>query len=357
MGHPVSQKMPVIRVVIAEARSAALEFKKSYTVYDYSKKSMLLKRAKNTFKVHVGTQGLIMDGSVTLPNRVFIDSEKAEVFELNGRMYRGDVALLRNGKNILVVNYVSIEDYLKSVVPSEISKLWRVEALKAQAVASRGFAYYHMMTNAERDYDVAFELQQYHGIEAENPKTSWAVDVTFGQILEYHSNTFPSFFHAVCGGYTENADAVWKNTTGFPEPVPCTFCRNSRYYSWEYSCSVKTLSRLIREEGYKCTELNTIRAGKMARFFSRVRSVVVTADGKDIDLPINIFRKIIGYGNVRSGIFSITKKGSSFYFKGQGWGHGVGLCQYGAKTMAENGLKYHDILYHYYPKTTLKRVY
>ncbi len=357
MGKRVERRGITIRAQLVYAPSVILRFDTAFEVIDPDSGKTIYRASRFKETVCVKNGAISFAKWKTFPPELIFKAKHTGLFHLNDTLYRGEIRLIVDNGNILAVNYLSMEDYIKSVVPSEISKLWDYEALKAQAVAARTFTYYHHLVNKERLYDIPYGLQQYKGVAAENARTSWAVDVTFGQVLFYDNKVFPAFFHAVCGGYTAHGEYVWPTSKGLPGVTPCSYCSNSAYFSWKHSFTRKQLKNLFNKAGYHIKSLESIKPKEKAPFYPRIRSLTVYADGKKIVIPVNKFRSICGYNVIRSSLFTIAENNNTFTFDGKGWGHGVGLCQYGAKTLAELHKDYRYILDFYYPQTELKRVY
>lgn len=356
-GKRVERKSVTVRAQLVHDSSVSLQIDNAFEIIDPQTNKTVFRASRFNEKIHITNGALAFGKRLTFPPELLFQPTRAEFFRLNGVLYRGSLKLIVDQNKILAVNYLPMEDYIKSVVPSEISKLWDYEVLKAQAVAARTFTYQHRNVNSDKHYDIPYGLQQYKGVIAENARTSWAVDVTFGQVLFYHDKVFPAFFHTVCGGYTEQGEAVWPTAKGLPGVTACSYCSNNSYFIWEHKFTSKELADKLNKAGYKVNSVDSIEPHEKAPFYPRIRSLTVHADGKRIVIPANRFRAICGYNVIRSSIFTVTLNGNTFKFNGRGWGHGVGLCQYGAKTLAELHKDYLYILEFYYPKTELKRVY
>jgi len=356
MSKRVQKQSELVRVVIANTSSIELKINYPFELIDETSEKVVLRKRHFSKKI-LCSSGIIHIGKKIYPKKLFFKMKKDKFFSINGRLFRGDLKLMERNNRLLVINCLPLEEYLKSVIPSEISSKWEHEALKAQSIAARTFTYYHMLTNKKKPFDIYLNLQQYKGVASEHPRTSWAVDVTFGQCSFLNSKIFPAYFHAVCGGYTEEASYVWKTSVGLPHPVRCTFCSNSRYFAWKQIFTKSAILKKFRDSGYKWNNISNISPGEKASFYPRTRTIIVSADGKSAEITANNFRKILGYNKIRSSIFSIKRKNATYEFTGRGWGHGVGLCQYGAKTLAEQGKNAEFILEYYYPSTVIKRVY
>ncbi len=348
-----------IRVVLAVSRSVRVEINRSYEIID-PVRNRFISRGRNFYdKVTTASPALCFGNNrrIKYPQRLYFKIDDKQRFLLNGNSYRGELELVAKNGLVYAINHIDIEEYLKSVVTSEVSDSWRQEALKAQAVASRSFASFHVLTNQKNIFDIGLDSQAYNGTRSETPKSAWAVEVTRGQVLYFGSKLMPAYFHAVCGGATEYASAVWRSTMSFPKIVRCDYCKSSEYYLWSHILSKKEIVREFNRNGYRWHSISRLDYGESAPVYPRLRSVIVYADGSPNTIPINQFRKILGYNKLRSSMFTIHSAGKYYIFVGKGWGHGVGMCQYGAKKLAESGMKYQDILRYYYPGAQIRRMY
>ncbi len=280
---------------------------------------------------------------------------------LNKKAYRGEFLLrpMANG-TVQVIERVGFEDYLKGVISREVGADWPAESLKAQSVISRTYVIAMMRRNAAaKGFDVTNDVwsQVYGGMQAERPTTSQAVDDTRGQILIDGSGAaVVAFFHSSCGGRTETPPYVWREMKNVPtdfESIKDPFCKADPYSSWSMSISGERVQQRLRRNGYKVGTIKKIsmdgetpsgRARAFAVESTRGRAVVTS----------NNFRLFLGPEVLRSTfITSLRKKGSKFYFEGKGWGHGAGLCQWGARGRAMEGHAYTKILQAYYPNSRL----
>ncbi len=267
---------------------------------------------------------------------------------VNGKRYRGAVELHNVTGMVYVINNVKLDDYLLGVVPSEMPAGWPLEAMKSQAVAARTYAYYHILKQKNQlyDLDATTSSQVYGGVDAEKESGTRAVASTSGEIITYQRMPILSYFHSTCGGKTVDARHVWQNSD-FPylDSVQCPYCSESPKYSWEYRLGINEIKAALRRE---YPEVRTIQGISLKKLQGRVTNVVVRHGGGIVRLTGNQFRLMVSPYKVKSLFFSAEKSGKALLLKGKGWGHGVGLCQYGAKGMAEKGHKHRDILKFYY---------
>lgn len=344
-----------IRVLIMkDLPSLSLKVSGAYRIED-AKTKVVLYRGRDIRATVTQGQGKIMVGTkICATDRIVVRSGEASVI-INGRRFRGDALFIAHAdKTFSVVNYIQLEDYVKGVLYHEVSHYWPQEALKAQAVASRTFALYQMQENAARDFDVTsdFYSQVYGGKAAERYRTNLAVEFTRAETLTYEGRVFPAYFHATCGGRTEDASLLWHIAMPPLKGVACNFCKDSPHFRWHYVVSLKELENDLKEAGYVFAHITGIEV--LGRDPSgRVTQVRITDQGHRVDVAAKDLRSWLGPTILRSTNFTVSLSGEDAVFQGFGWGHGVGLCQWGAYFMAKEGYSYRDILSFYYPGSAL----
>lgn len=338
------------------------------------------------------------------------------IMKFNERRYRGSVSLFANsgeGKwELLVLNTLDLESYLCGVVPAEMPYEWPLEALKAQAVASRTFALKRIREGAEGGlpYDVNATVsdQVYRGFEAEKDTTNQAIGETSGEVLKFEGNLITAAFHSCSGGYTENNENVWKGpAVPYLRGIPSPGEEGSKYFAWTRTATLNSMS-------LKIEELKKVAIGEILSFeilekgvSGRIKTLQVsgttgtcTLTGEELrkvaDLPsalvnweaqgertffllsANETKEISlnrSFALSNSGTFPLpqkigmlsskglveeeilTKFSGFITFQGKGWGHGVGMPQWGAKARAEEGKGYREILTFYYQGTTIENEY
>ncbi len=274
--------------------------------------------------------------------------------------YRGDIKLLPVGGRLYVVNMIDIEDYIKGILYNEISNFWPIEAIKAQAIVARTYALYSIKQNklANRSYDLdaTDRSQVYTGRNAERYRLSKAVDETKGLILECpDGKILPAFYHACCGGMTESANALWNVDLPCLKPVQCPFCKSSPHFHWAYNISQMDITNKLRTSlgmGFNEYIISIIPLGYTTS--GRIKGLKLTTDmGNEYTISGKDFRAKLGAKNIRSTNFSVALKNGEFAFDGKGWGHGVGMCQWGAYEMAKKGYDFKEILGYYYPSSKI----
>lgn len=260
-------------------------------------------------------------------------------------------------KNVDVVGVMPLEDYVVGVLASEMPLSWPLETLKAQAVAARSYALAVMEERKDKPYHLESSIldQVFRHVLAEDEndplikKAVQAVRETEGVKL-YASNNkvLKAFFHSDCGGKTTTPQNVWNYGVNAGTTVDTSCPTNPRAH-WKLNLSKEELSRRLHVENFSSLEFikipseNRIKAVRVA--FNDASSKLISA---------NDFRQLLGFQDLRSSLFEMKKIGESFLFQGQGFGHGVGLCQWGSKALGQSGRNYKQILTHYYPLARLK---
>ncbi len=319
-------------------------------------KGAVLKVKANRSLVKVG--GKSFKGTVRV-----VPLDPDTVLMLNGRRYRGEFILKSGTKGRLdVIEVLPLEDYLYGVLPREVGHEWPLESLKAQAVVSRTFVMANIGSYSARGYDVTNDVfsQVYGGLEDETAETTRAVNESKGDILvDSDGKPVQAFFHSSCGGHTEEPRYVWREAAGEEESfwvgVPDTFCKDEPPYYRRAEIKADLVRKLLKRKGFPVGTLKSISIAKRTPSGRAWILAVKSSGRKDVKIAGNRFRMALGADQVRSTFFtSIERKKNTFIFEGMGWGHGVGLCQWGARGRALDGQDYKQILKVYYPKAVLK---
>lgn len=305
--------------------------------------------------------------------------------------FAGQLEVIRNADcTETAVNIIDIEDYLCSVISSEMSANSPMELLKAHAVISRSWAIRAIEANRitagkiqssvyEQNGHVGFDVcaddhcQRYEGLGRMNNRAVEAVRATKGEVLSYGDEICDCRFHKCCGGKTEEFETCWEDKhVPYLESVDCPFCKpdylkdtsalrqslndydleTNDYHDWSVTYSASELRQIILDKSHidfgEIRDLIPLKYGKSGRIYEL--EIVGTLRRQVISKELTI-RRWLSPSCLKSSWFDIKKNGDSFRLEGHGWGHGVGLCQIGAATMAIDGYSYRDILTHYYPGT------
>lgn len=299
----------------------------------------------------------VVDGALSLGGREY-HPQKLSIhgsdIKLGGRPYRGRLSIVIDAGLLTVINSLGLEAYLFGLINHEISSKWPLEAVKAQAVAARTYAYLKLGSNKDNPYHLESTVidQVYGGSGMEDARARKAVRETEGEMLYYGNEPARTFYHSSCGGKTEAAENVWGSNFPYLKTVDDEFCADAPNYFWSHESTFDNIYAAMKGEGYSFTENNDIRVAERSKS-GRVLTMIISG----VELPGTKFRQLIGYGTIKSTMFELEVKGSNVIFSGSGSGHGVGMCQWGAKGMAEEGRSYRQILDHYYPGTDVREAY
>ncbi|HIE12463.1 MAG TPA: SpoIID/LytB domain-containing protein [Desulfotomaculum sp.] len=284
------------------------------------------------------------------------------------RHYRGNLTIRLNEGRLLLVNELPLEEYLYGVVPCEMPPLWPAEALKAQAVAARSYALYAIKYGGGVFYDVlATQASQvYRGLDAECTATTDAVDQTRGLVLVKNDRIVPAYFHSSDGGYTEDSEDVWRAYVSSIRGKPDPYDRHPEnpHYDWSIRYSVYELAAHLSLKEYPLSVVTEIYEIEKTRVGSKTKKVRVRGldeSGQrqeyllgNADLVRVAFRLKAPPVYMKKEYDEETGALTAVTFTGSGWGHGLGMSQWGARTMAEKGLDYSDILNFYYAGVKIK---
>jgi stage II sporulation protein D len=279
-----------------------------------------------------------------------------EFTQVNGKRYRGWVELRRkNNGLLLVVNDLDLEEYLRGVIAAEVPPDWELEALKAQAVASRTYALYEKRMAGHRPYHILATVtsQVYNGVSGEHGRAVRAVNETKGLILTYQGRVIPAFYHANCGGHTENASEMWGLDAPYLKGVDCECQSIVPDGLWERRMNISHVSDALTHQGYRANDIVDMSIAGITPA-GRVKKVAIRSAQGAMTVPSEVLRAALGNTVIPSVFFELELSGGEAVFSGRGSGHGVGLCQWGAQEMAGKGHDYKSILSHYYPGTVLE---
>ncbi len=261
--------------------------------------------------------------------------------------YRGRILVLSSAGELVAINYVDLEQYLYSVLGGEMPTSWPLEAIQAQAVAARSYALYKRQRAASGLYDLEDNTawQVYRGLATESQRTHAAVNATRGQVLTYNGQIIEAVFHSSSGGHTENVEDIWSNSLPYLRGVR-DFDQGAPIFQWIKTFSMGEFQERIPGIGplISATPERTTPQG-------RIITMRLTGQSGNRILSGNEMRQALG---LRSTLFSITLIGmDTIQINGRGYGHGIGMSQWGARNLAAQGRTYQQILAHYYQGATL----
>jgi stage II sporulation protein D len=276
-------------------------------------------------------------------------------------LYRGTIRIFRQpGHRLIAVNVLPLEEYLASVVNSEMPASFPRSARQAQAIAARTYALSVMKGHPRFDLFATSRSQKYLGsqyrdsggrrLAGETDGSREIVRETSGIICTWRGRLFSSWFSAVCGGRTTNGLSVFTDAVGALRSVECEWCREAELYRWNTSLGVQEVSRLLVEhfaaEGQQFGMLRTVT--EIPGTTGDLPYYSVSDGSRTLRIAGSTFRRLVPYSVLYSPRFSATVSGSEVRFAGRGSGHGVGLCQWGAGGLGKAGRSALEILRYYY---------
>ncbi len=289
---------------------------------------------------------LEVDGAALPVHAVRFRDAASGALTAGGVKVRGDVVVLPHRKGLLAVNVLPLEDYLVGVIGSEMPKSFPLEALKAQAIAARTYALHRKLSQLDRPYYVESSVisQVYRGLAADDPRTREAIAATAGQVLTFQLQPIEAYFHASCGGATESGGDALGRDLPYLRSVTCP-CAKLASSHWHLELGSTELAAAGGAKGGLTVQERT-RSG-------RARKVQVGTRPLD---AVRL-RERVGYMKLKSLAFDVTPTKSGVRLDGRGFGHGAGLCQWGARLLADDGWSAERILAHYYPGADLQTLY
>ncbi|WFD09268.1 SpoIID/LytB domain-containing protein [Tepidibacter hydrothermalis] len=353
----------------------------------------------------------IMDGDDIIfmydSNEDVCISSKDGIMGIKGKKYRGSVLFKRsNNNNMTVINRVGLDEYLYGVVPREMSGGWPIEALKAQSIAARNYAIMNMGKYKKYGFDLTDDTfsQVYGGYGSEHPNSNRAVDGTRGQIMVYNGKIVDALYHSNSGGKTEDSENVWSNKVPYLRGVEDSYSLGYPNDNWTVSMTKEDIKNKLSKNKVDIGTITDVKIEELSENDRVIKIKFIGTDGekeytKDstrtiLGLKSNYYDIVKAQGSGGSEIFyiystdgndersdlsnvyAITSDGikdissntniylignnettqlnlggaisDKYAINGHGWGHGLGMSQYGAKEMAKQGFSYEDILKHYY---------
>ena len=331
---------------------------------------------------------------------VYNSNNDNNFLRIDSKPYRGSVGFyIIDGFRLLSINKVDVEAYLKGVVASEMPASWPLEALKVQAITARSYALSLIDPNYSAPYDAQDNQnsQVYNGIWGERESTNLAVESTRGQLIYYNNRVIAAYYHSTSGGMTDNSENVWHHPLPYIRGVDDPYSNISPYTEWDRILSEEQIIESLRENGYQVNQIFDIYE-KSRSEFERVLELVILTDQGEITLHKEGARRVIGYSRListwytfhgnhqatlltasgeessilggkqvltsqgqkqimykdnqtvltASGLKTLPTSSDTYHVHGRGFGHGLGLSQYGARGMAEQGYNYIQIIQYYY---------
>lgn len=327
--------------------------------------------ARTSVALSATASGISLDGSLNITDgAVRIESlNPGETLALDDQDLAPELIVYRplRSTKMNVVARLNLEDYLGGVLAGEVPyERWHAEAMKTQAVTSRTFALYQLSKTAAAPYDVESTImsQVFKPGARNHPAIASAVNSTRGLALTNDGAVFCAYFHSTCGSHTEPGHLVFPDA-GMVAPlrgVDCNYCAQSPAYRWRATFSKSALEQKLRVSNPSLGTIAKLEflnaAGQPLRQYERATLVKVHHSGGVLSLQGNQFRLLADPKSLKSLSFeSVTDRGDAIDIAGAGFGHGVGLCQWGSQGLAQVGYGYAQILGKYFPGAELTRMY
>lgn len=367
-----AEPMPVIRVALFAQPAAKLSFEASepFTVKALGSDNVLWSSGKTgVIPIAATAKGIKIGRHELAAGQIEIVPSASPALWVEGRQYRGRLRVYRRSTGALAaVNVVPLEDYVASVIDSEMPAAFPAEARKAQAIIARTYALYQQQV-AERgaiaDLAASTRSQKYLGFKyrdngkllaGETDAGREIARATRGMVCHYGEKLFCTYYCAVCGGSTVRGTEVFSDAAPPLVSVKCNYCRDARLYRWTAEIAKSDVERELQpwlaEHGRKLGALKTV---SMVRTRPDAAAVEVDLRGDRQSAHISgiELRQLLSGHGIYSSRFTMEDKGRNLLIKGRGHGHGVGLCQWGARGQALAGKTCEQILSYYYPGTTL----
>lgn len=372
---PVSRAAaPVIlRVAVTErVRELTIEVAGPYRLQRVSQAKPLHKaKALTRTAVVPTTDGMRLGAREWTETALEIIPENPPAVWVGDHLYRGSVRLHKVGNRVLAVNVLPLEDYLASVIDSEMPAAFPLEARKAQAIVARTFALYQRdsaSSSALNDLGSSVKSQKYLGYQyraqgrllaGESSGSRQAVRETQGLIGTYHNTPFCTYYSAVCGGQTLTGREIFDDAAPVLKSVRCGFCEEARLYRWTATFPkadvLTAVEKLLNTRGTSVGRVKSVVAlkrgqpGTLPEFDVRGERRSTRVSGFEI-------RQAFITRGINSPRFTLAEQAGQYVFTGQGHGHGAGLCQWGARGLALDGRTAREIVEFYYPGCVVKRV-
>lgn len=346
-------------------------------------------------------------------------NKRSSQIRLEDSFYRGYIFFDTNGRELVAINYISLEEYLYGVVAREMPATFNIEALKAQAIASRTYSLYNIDKHKGEGYNLCdtTHCQVYGGIDGEHENTNRAVDESRGRVIEYNQQIINSVYHANSGGHTRDSKEAWGGDLPYLRGVRDRYSEGVASSTWSYSISPFQLFKNMEDNGIKIGFPLDIEIVERSPA-DRVEKIKIIGQYGEKTLNEGQYKEVFGAGNFRTTWFSIYREvgniekdlygiggqfsyakdininrsyvitedfgkrligrrevniigkhgiksleggdilsGSDFILQGKGYGHGVGMSQWGAASMAKQGFDHEEIIKHYYRDVEVNRIY
>ena len=360
IGGVIRASSATIKVLMEESSrsdsaSWTLTCQQGFSLVDPVVSSQKMVTQSSELTIALQDNHLMLNGNKLKKHDVIIEPGQGHI-SFNGRQYAGAFRCILTDKRLYLINMLPLEEYVCAVLKAESWPGWPLEVNKAFATMARSYAVHTAQQSVKMKLPYHIKKtkahQTYFGVH-DNDVLVQAVEETKGQLLTYQDEPVLAMFDSCCGGVVP---AHTKEQVNF-EKAPylarnyrCDFCKKTRIYQWQKQFDMDQLEEFIKKQIALPGSLKDIsivkrdKAGLVTRIQLKTTKKTITISGKQLYFSSD---------DIKSFCFSLEKKGNKIRFAGKGQGHHIGACQWGARTMVDLGWKYHEILYFYYPGTSL----
>lgn len=344
-----------VRVLLAEkAKSAYIKHSGKVYIYTQNLDKKYKVSAAGTLAVKALGSGKIQVGTLQAAQPIILEPAANTVLGWNNNSYSGKIYIIPAQNAFHLVEHAPLETYLYGVLPYEMSYTWPLEALKAQAVAARTYTLKTLEGVKNQNFDVYSDVrsQMYKGGGKQYDSVKKAVDQTRGQVLTYEDKLFFTYYHANCGGATDDVRS-WNFGAKSIKPLSgasCKYDSHSKSYKWAMNVARHKVESYAKSVGLTGA-LKSIKISRKTDTGRATNLIIKTAKGSKT-VPCGRFRLATGIRSCK--ITKLDVRKNDVRFEGKGYGHGIGMCQDGANGMAKDGKNYRKILKNYYPGAEIK---
>ncbi len=276
----------------------------------------------------------------------------------NACSYQGSLLIFQEKEVVFLVNSIDLEDYIFGVLRTESMPGWPLEIHKVFAVACRSYAIAMAIraNKLKKIYHIknTNEHQTYAGVHTDS-RLRQAVEETRGLFVAYNNEPIVAMYDICCGGIipAHISNFNFKNAPYLARSYACSYCKICKPYSWETVCTLKDFENMVSQAVRKIKNIKSVKVSKKDKA-GLVSEILLKSSGRPLVFSGKKMYSLMK--DIKSFCFQAYKLGNSIVFKGKGYGHHLGLCQWGAREMVRSGWDYKKVLQFYYPGTCLKRI-
>lgn len=353
LGSASAATLP-IRVLIAQGSHLQLQIPFVHAIYYPDGTLLYQSTTAVTWPLSLASNGNIaVNGTDSGSKSLYFNGADNATMTIGNISYRGAMSFQSKDGRLYAVNVVDIEDYLRSVVPAEMPALWPSEAIKAQAVIARTYAIAHLDVNDFFDLCATQQCQVYAGTSTENPNSDLAVKQTAGKLVAWQDNPAETYFASDNGGFIASSAEVWGRSIPYLQAGPDPFSANSNSpkRNWNMEVNYSQVQNIASSYGISVGKLSRVSVSKYSPSGRPASITFKGSKGSKVlrGAEVGGFIKSLGAWSTRVAL----SNSDVLTVRGSGFGHGVGLSQWGALDMANQGYTFDAILGFYYRGASL----